>query len=118
MLADWSRFRIPCFIRCTPFPMNAPIKKPKAEFDWSDPLLLDQQLTQEERMVRDAAHAYAQDKLAPRVLDAFRNENTDPAIFREMGSLGMLGPTIAPEYGGPRLDNDSYGVIARGIQRV
>src|SRR5207247_7576861 len=83
--------------------MNAPIKKPKAQFAWDDPLLLDQQLTQEERMVRDAAHDYAQGKLAPRVLEAFRNETTDPAIFREMGQLGMLGPTIAPEYGGPGL---------------
>src|SRR5919198_2577646 len=82
--------------------MNAPIKRPKAEFDWSDPLLLEQQLTQEERMVRDAAHAYAQGRLAPRVLDAFRNETTDPAIFREMGELGMLGPTIPAEYGGSR----------------
>ena len=63
--------------------MNAPIKRPKAEFDWADPLLLEEQLTQEERMVRDAAHAYAQGKLAPRVLDAFRNETTDPEIFRE-----------------------------------
>ena len=97
---------------------HAPIKKPKAQFDWSDPLLLDQQLTQEERMVRDAAHAYAQDKLAPRVLDAFRNENTDPAIFREMGSLGMLGPTIPPEYGGPGLSYVSYGLIAREVERI
>jgi glutaryl-CoA dehydrogenase len=98
--------------------MNAPIKKTKAEFDWSDPLLLDQQLTQEERMVRDAAHAYAQGKLAPRVLDAFRNETTDAGIFREMGSLGMLGPTIPPEYGGPGLNYVSYGLIAREVERV
>ena len=93
--------------------MNAPIKKAKAEFAWDDPLLLDQQLTQEERMVRDAAHDYAQGKLAPRVLEAFRNETTDPAIFREMGQLGMLGPTIAPEYGGPGLSYVAYGLIAR-----
>ncbi|MFL4987163.1 MAG: acyl-CoA dehydrogenase [Microvirga sp.] len=98
--------------------MNAPIKKAKAEFAWDDPLLLEQQLTQEERMVRDAAHAYAQDKLAPRVLEAFRNENTDPAIFREMGGLGMLGPTIPPEYGGPGLNYVSYGLIAREVERV
>jgi len=98
--------------------MNAPIKKPKAQFSWEDPLLLDQQLTQEERMVRDAAHDYAQGKLAPRVLDAFRNESTDPAIFREMGQLGMLGPTIPPEYGGPGLSYIAYGLIAREVERV
>jgi len=98
--------------------MNAPIKKPKAEFVWDDPLLLDQQLTQEERMVRDAAHAYAQGKLAPRVLQAFRAESTDPAIFREMGQLGMLGPTIPADYGGPGLNYVGYGLIAREIERV
>jgi glutaryl-CoA dehydrogenase len=98
--------------------MNAPIKKPKAQFSWEDPLLLDQQLTQEERMVRDAAHDYAQGKLAPRVLDAFRSESTDPAIFREMGQLGMLGPTIPPEYGGPGLSYVAYGLIAREVERV
>src|SRR5882672_125822 len=98
--------------------MNAPIKKTKAQFAWDDPLLLDQQLTQEERMVRDAAHDYAQGKLAPRVLDAFRNETTDPAIFREMGQLGMLGPTIPPEYGGPGLSYVAYGLIAREVERV
>ncbi|HYR34037.1 MAG TPA: acyl-CoA dehydrogenase, partial [Burkholderiales bacterium] len=98
--------------------MNAPIKKPKAQFVWDDPLLLDQQLTQEERMLRDAAHDYAQGRLAPRVLDAFRNETTDPALFREMGELGMLGPTIPPEYGGPGLSYVAYGLIAREIERV
>jgi glutaryl-CoA dehydrogenase len=98
--------------------MNAPIKKPKAQFAWDDPLLIDQQLTQEERMVRDAAHDYAQGRLAPRVLDSFRNETTDPNIFREMGSLGMLGPTIPPEYGGPGLNYVSYGLIAREVERV
>jgi glutaryl-CoA dehydrogenase len=67
--------------------MNAPLKArpPKAQFVWDDPLLLGGQLTEEERMVRDAAHAYCQDKLAPRILEAFRHEKTDPAIFREMG---------------------------------
>ena len=98
--------------------MNAPIKKAKAQFAWDDPLLLDQQLTQEERMVRDAAHDYAQGKLAPRVLESFRNESTDPAIFREMGQLGMLGPTIGPEYGGPGLSYVAYGLIAREVERV
>ncbi len=89
-----------------------------AAFQWNDPFLLDQQLTDEERMIRDAARAYCQDKLAPRVLDAFRNEHTDPAIFREMGELGLLGPTIAPEYGGPGLNYVAYGLIAREVEAV
>jgi glutaryl-CoA dehydrogenase len=98
--------------------MNAPIKKTKAEFSWQDPFLLEQQLTEEERMVRDAAQAYCQGKLAPRILEAFRNEKTDPGIFREMGELGLLGPTIPAEYGGPGLSYVSYGLIAREVERV
>jgi glutaryl-CoA dehydrogenase len=98
--------------------MNAPIKKTKAEFSWQDPLLLEQQLTEEERMVRDAAQAYCQGKLAPRILEAFRNEKTDPKIFREMGELGLLGPTIPAEYGGPGMSYVSYGLIAREVERV
>ena len=90
----------------------------KATFHWSDPLLLDQQLSDEERMVRDAAAAYAQDKLLPRVTEAFRNEHTDPAIFREMGALGLLGPTIPEAYGGAGLNYVCYGLIAREIERV
>jgi len=90
----------------------------KATFSWSDPLLLDQQLTDDERMVRDAAAAYAQDKLQPRVTEAFRNEHTDPAIFREMGELGLLGPTIPEQYGGAGLNYVCYGLIAREIERV
>lgn len=89
-----------------------------AEFNWIDPLLLDQQLTDEERMVRDAAAAYSQDKLMPRVLQSFRNEKTDIEIFREMGELGLLGPTIPEEYGGPGLNYVSYGLIAREVERV
>ena len=87
-------------------------------FQWDDPLLLDQQLTDEERMIRDTARAYAQDKLAPRVLEAFRNEHTDLEIFREMGALGLLGATIPEEYGGSGLNYVSYGLIAREIERV
>lgn len=87
-------------------------------FNWQDPLLLDAQLTDDERMVRDAAHAYAQDKLAPRVLEAFRHEKTDPTIFSEMGELGLLGPTIPTEYGGSGLNYVSYGLIAREVERV
>ncbi len=98
--------------------MNKPTEKLAAPFKWDDPLLLDQQLREEERMVRDAAQAYAQDKLAPRVLEAFRHERTDPAIFREMGELGLLGPTIPPEYGGAGLNYVCYGLIAREVERV
>jgi glutaryl-CoA dehydrogenase len=87
-------------------------------FHWDDPLLLNSQLTDEERMVRDAAHAYAQDKLATRVLEAFRKEQTDPAIFSEMGELGLLGATIPEEYGGAGLNYVSYGLIAREVERV
>jgi glutaryl-CoA dehydrogenase len=90
----------------------------KAQFAWDDPLLLEQQLTQDERMVRDAANAYCQKKLAPRVLEAFRKEQTDTSIFREMGELGLLGPTIPAEYGGPALNYVSYGLIAREVERV
>jgi glutaryl-CoA dehydrogenase len=89
-----------------------------AAFNWQDPFLLDQQLTQDERMVRDAAAAYCQDKLAPRVVHAFRHEQTDAAIFREMGELGLLGPTIASQYGGPGLNYVAYGLIAREVERV
>ncbi|KAA0181142.1 acyl-CoA dehydrogenase [Cupriavidus gilardii] len=89
-----------------------------AEFHWADPLLLDQQLTADERMVRDAAAAYCQDKLMPRVLESFRHEMTDATIFREMGELGLLGPTIPEQYGGPGLNYVSYGLIAREVERV
>ncbi|MCC8401302.1 acyl-CoA dehydrogenase [Paraburkholderia sp. MMS20-SJTN17] len=89
-----------------------------AQFHWEDPLLLDQQLTEDERMVRDAAAAYAQDKLQPRVLEAFRHEKTDIGIFREMGELGLLGPTIPEQYGGPGLNYVAYGLIAREVERI
>jgi len=89
-----------------------------ANFHWDDPLQLDQQLSEEERMVRDAARDYAQSALVPRVLEAFRHERTDVAIFREMGALGMLGSTLAPEYGGAGLNQVSYGLVAREIERI
>jgi glutaryl-CoA dehydrogenase len=99
--------------------MNAPLKaKPKAQFAWDDPLLLNDQLAQDERMVRDAARAYCQKKLAPRILEAFRHEKTDAAIFREMGELGLLGAVIPPEYGGPGLSYVCYGLIAREVERI
>ncbi|HMM54668.1 MAG TPA: acyl-CoA dehydrogenase family protein, partial [Candidatus Desulfobacillus sp.] len=90
----------------------------KAAFKWEDPLLLDLQLSEEERMVRDSAAQYCQDKLAPRVQEAFRAERTDPAIFREMGEMGLLGPTIAAEYGGAGLNYVCYGLIAREVERI
>jgi glutaryl-CoA dehydrogenase len=93
-------------------------KSTKAQFNWSDPLLLDQQLTDDERAIRDAATAYCQDKLLPRVTEAFRNEYTDIAIFREMGELGLLGPTIPEQYGGAGLNYVCYGLIAREVERV
>ena len=94
------------------------MNKAKASFKWDDPLLLDLQLSEEERMVRDTAQQYCQDKLLPRIQDAFRNETTDPAIFREMGELGLLGPTIPAEYGGAGLNYVCYGLIAREVERV
>ena len=90
----------------------------KPQFHWEDPLLLQDQLTTEERMVADAAREYAQGKLAPRVHEAYRSESTDPSIFREMGELGLLGITIPEEYGGASLNYVSYGLIAREIERV
>ncbi len=90
----------------------------RPRFEWLDPLLLDQQLNDTERMVRDAARAYAQDRLLPRVQLAFRNEQTDPAIFREMGELGLLGATIPEQYGGAGMNYVCYGLIAREVERV
>ncbi len=90
----------------------------KAAFHWDDPLLLDAQLSSDERAVRDAARAYCQERLAPRVLRAFREEATDPAIFREMGDLGLLGVTIPEAYGGAGLNQVSYGLVAREVERV
>jgi glutaryl-CoA dehydrogenase len=89
-----------------------------SKFVWEDPLQLELQLTEEERMVREAAAAYCQQKLMPRVQQAFRHEQTDLSIFREMGELGLLGPTIPSEYGGAGLNYVSYGLIAREVERV
>ena len=90
----------------------------RATFQWEDPFLLSSQLSDDERMVQGAAAAYCQDKLAPRVLEAFRHERMDTRIFREMGEVGLLGPTIPEQYGGPGLNYVSYGLIAREIERV
>jgi glutaryl-CoA dehydrogenase len=87
-------------------------------FDWEDPFRLNDQLSEDERMLRDAAHAYAQDKLQPRVTAAYRDESTDPAIFREMGEMGLLGVTVPEEYGGLGASYVAYGLIAREVERV
>jgi glutaryl-CoA dehydrogenase len=90
----------------------------REQFHWEDPLLLDAQLTDEEKMIRDAARDYAQGQLAPRVLEAFRHEHTDPGIFKEMGAVGLLGATISETYGGGGLNYVSYGLIAREVERI
>ena len=88
-----------------------------SRFQWDDPLLLDEQLSDEERQVRDAARAYAQERLQPRILEAFRHELTEPAMFREMGELGLLGPQIQG-YGCAGVSAVCYGLIAREIERI
>jgi glutaryl-CoA dehydrogenase len=88
------------------------------KFDWADPFLLDEQLTEEERLVRDTARGYARDRLMPRIVEAFQHEHTDPAIFREMGELGLLGPTIPEEYGGVGASYVAYGLVAREVEGV
>lgn len=90
----------------------------ESAFQWHDPFQLEQQLTPQERQVRDAAHAYCQGRLVPRVRDMFRHERVDTAIFREMGELGLLGPTIPAQYGGAGMNYVSYGLVAREIERV
>ena len=90
----------------------------KSGFQWDDPFLLSDQLTEDERMIRDTANAYAQEKLQPRVIDAYLNEHTDPAIFREMGELGLLGVTVPEEYGGVGASYVSYGLVAREVEAV
>ena len=102
--------------------MTSPLK-PKdspdlAGFSWEDPFLLDDQLTEEERMIRDSAYAFAQDKLASRVTQAYLDEVTDPEIFAEMGELGLLGATIPEAYGGLGASYVAYGLVAREVERV
>ncbi len=87
-------------------------------FDWADPFDIEDQLSEDERLIRDTAHAYAQDKLAPRIIDAFNHETSDPSIFREMGALGLLGPTIPEAYGGVGASYVAYGLIAREVERI
>jgi glutaryl-CoA dehydrogenase len=90
----------------------------REHFHWDDPLLLDAQLTDEEKMIRDAARDYAQGQLAPRILEAFRREHTEPGIFKEMGAVGLLGATIPEVYGGGGMNYVSYGLIAREVERI
>jgi glutaryl-CoA dehydrogenase len=90
----------------------------KSAFQWDDPLLLEGQLGEEEKMIRDTARAYAQDRLAPRIREAYANEHTDRAIFNEMGELGLLGATLPEQYGGVGASYVSYGLVAREIERV
>ncbi|TNF19961.1 MAG: acyl-CoA dehydrogenase [Rhodobacteraceae bacterium] len=96
-------------------PKDAPDLGP---FDWSDPLRLSDQLTEEERMVAEAARTYAQDRLAPRVIDAYEEETVEPEIFREMGAMGLLGTTIPEAYGGIGAGYVTYGLVAREIERI
>jgi glutaryl-CoA dehydrogenase len=102
---------------------DAPPLKPKdapdlSRFDWQDALRLDDQLSEDERMMRDAARSYAQEKLQPRVIAAFREERTDPEIFAEMGAMGLLGVTVPEEYGGLGASYVTYGLVAREVERV
>ena len=90
----------------------------KPTFTWEDPFLLDSQLAADERQVRNAARDFAQKALKPRIRDAFRHETTDPAIYREMGDMGLLGATLPPQYGGAGLNYVSYGLIAREVEYV
>src|SRR5271157_879455 len=92
-------------------------KSAKPVFDWQDPLLLEEELSEDERMVRDAARAYAQGKLLPRIKSAFREERFDREIMNEMGELGLLGPTI-DGYGCTNVGYVCYGLIAREVERV
>ncbi len=89
-----------------------------ADFRWDDPLCLEAELSDEERMIRDTSRAYAQDKLAPRVVAAYREERVEPEIFREMGELGLLGVTLPSDYGAAGASYVSYGLVAREVERV
>ena len=87
-------------------------------FNWSDPFLLDDQLEEDERMIRDAAAAFAADRLLPRVEQAYLEETSDPDIFREMGEAGLLGVTVPSEFGGAEASYVAYGLVAREVERI
>ncbi|CUW41200.1 glutaryl-CoA dehydrogenase [Magnetospirillum sp. XM-1] len=88
------------------------------QFKWDDPFLLEDQLSEDEKLIRDSAHAYCQEKLQPRVMKAFRDETFDREIMNEMGEMGLLGPTIPEEFGGPGVNHVAYGLISREVERV
>src|SRR4026207_2047225 len=92
--------------------------KSAAAFDWADPFLLEDQLSEDERAIRDTARDFAQDKLASRVIEAYLEEKTDRAIFNEMGAIGLLGVTIPEKYGCAGANYVSYGLVAREVERV
>tara|TARA_R100001129_G_scaffold15156_8_gene9939 strand:- start:11498 stop:12700 length:1203 start_codon:yes stop_codon:yes gene_type:complete len=98
--------------------MDSPTTASKNVFNWDDPFLLDTQLEDDERMIRDAAAAFASDKLAPRVTDAYLNETVDRDIFAEMGEAGLLGVTVSEDYGGAGAGYVSYGLVAREVERI
>ncbi len=98
--------------------VSAKVKAPKAVFHWEDPFDLDGQLSEDERMIRDAARAFAQDVLMPRVADAYMEEKADPGLFKLMGEQGLLGVTVPEEYGGAGASYVAYGLVAREIERV
>lgn len=102
----------------TKAPLKAKEQPSLSSFNWEDPFLLEDQLSDEERMLRDAANAYSQEKLQPRAIDAYRDEVTDPSIFAEMGEMGLLGVTVPEEYGGIGAGYVAYGLIAREVERV
>ena len=99
-------------------PLKAKERPELSAFSWEDPFLLDSQLEEEERMIRDSAQAFAQDKLMPRVINAYASEETDPSIFAEMGELGLLGVTVPEAYGGIGASYVSYGLVAREVERI
>src|SRR3712207_1266124 len=90
----------------------------QASFRWDDPFLFDEQLGDDERMIRDTARQFAQNRLLPRVIEAYREEKTDRSVFNEMGELGLLGVTIPEEYGGVGASYVAYGLVAREVERV
>ncbi len=97
---------------------SSPLPEKEASFDWADPLLLNEELSEDERMVRDSARAFCNAKLAPRVREAFRHETFDRAIMTEMGEAGLLGITLPEQYGGANMNYVSYGLVAREVERV
>ena len=98
--------------------MHGTSKPSVQKFDWEDPFLLDEQLSEDERMIRDTARDYAQEKLLPRVIEAYAHEKTDASIFKEMGELGLLGVTLPEEYGCAGASYVAYGLVAREVERV